>query len=297
MIEDTSGYSTQELQQAVRRIVERIQHKLAVDYAAVALYDPENNEIRWRIAYGSLNDKYRGIAIRMGKGVAGEVLSTHRPVLIDSYPEDVLQDPLDYPILMVERLVSCYGAPIGAAGSVFGCLLLAHREQRVFTEDEQAAVAAEGTAIGVLYAPSYETYKLPLAVGPHSNIPAVLEAYIHKSQQAGKLRFEVLDQRVLQLKEQLQTEMTDWFQRLRQVLPAGPGEELAVSFSRESGQRLYIQISTSQRFEEAREELDWLIGRIGELNGHVELYNSPDGFRLGINLLTGMLLDGKPWTF
>lgn len=291
----------QELQHSVRCLLQELRGETASDFAAIALYDPENKEIRWRVAFGALSERYRGIAIRIGKGIAGGVLSTGRPMVVASFPADMPEHPLEYPIMIVEQLVSCYAAPIGDARRVFGVLMIGQRTARLYRQAEQEAARRAAERIGALYAPSYDAAEIPPAAScrgmPADRTPSALEAYIQQQNKGDRIRFELLDQRAAQISERFQEEMIAWFDRLAGQLAAEPGIRMHVSVERRNGQWISVEAFVNRRVDDPWEALAWLIKRIGELRGNVELYNEPDGFRLIVNLTIGLLFDDKPWTF
>lgn len=301
MNDSSSNSGTQEIQHAVRSLLENLREETGSDFAAIALYDPENKEIRWRIAFGALSERYRGIAIRIGKGIAGDVVSTGRPMIVASFPADVPENPLEYPIMLVEQLVSCYAAPIGDERRVFGVLMVAQRTDRLYQQTDQQTARRTAERIGALYAPSYNAAKLPQAgqtvLHPKAASVSALEAYIQKQSKAGRIRFDLLDQRAAQISDRYQEEMIGWIERLYAELAGQPDVAMNVSLQRRNDQWISLEAWFSRRVDEPWDSLAWLIERIGELRGNVELYNEPNGFRLIANVTIGLLFDDKPWTF
>ena len=103
-----SPKETQEPQASVRMIMDQLVQETEAEFLSLALYDPEQREIRWRVAYGASSERYKAIAIRVGKGIAGDVIASGRPLLIRTFPEDIASEPLEYPIMIIEKLISCW---------------------------------------------------------------------------------------------------------------------------------------------------------------------------------------------
>jgi len=289
--------AAQEPQATVRIHLERLREETDADFVAMSLYDPEQREIRWRVAYGALSERYKAIAIRMGKGIAGEVLMTGRPFTVIVFPDDVPSEPLEYPIMIIERLVSCFAAPIGSGSSVFGALMVGDRKGRVFSPGEKDTVQRTANRIGKLYAPSYESAEISRERPAPGKSPLMLYLQRNMVRPALLSGAEILDQRITRIPEPLQLEITRWLDRLLVLLGEARGESMRVSVERKEGCWMTLEASAPGRLEEPQEQLSWLIGRVGELQGNVEMYNEPGLFRLRINLPVGMMAEDTPWVF
>lgn len=289
--------SANEPQASARSALERLKIETEADFVALALYDPEQREIRWRVAYGALSERYKAIAIRMGKGIAGDVLSTGRPVLIHTFPEDVTSEPLEYPIMIIEKLVSCYAAPVGEERNVFGALMIGDRLGRVFPHGDRESVNRAARAIGKLFAPSYDTSEIRRDRSQPVRSPLMVYLKRHLSSPAAFAGAEILDQRITRMSEPLQEEMTGWLDRLLETLAQRDGERMMISVERQEGCWMTLEAQVPVRLDDPREKLDWLIGRVGELQGNVEMYNEPGRFRIRINLPVGLLAEDAPWVF
>ncbi len=106
----------------------------ATDFAAIAWLDTEQM-IRWKYASGNRNDRYKRIVLRFGKGIAGKVMSSGRPMILDSFSPKSGDDPREYPILLAEGLKSIVAVPITTNERVKGVLLVGCRTARVFEDD------------------------------------------------------------------------------------------------------------------------------------------------------------------
>jgi nitrogen regulatory protein A len=110
------------------------------EFAAIAFQVPNGTDVKWKHAEGNLNDKYKRITLRYGKGIAGRVISTGSAVKLDSFPENIIGKDLEYPIMLAEKLISAYAVPIFLNGAAKGVLLVGRREKQSFQKDEQMSV-------------------------------------------------------------------------------------------------------------------------------------------------------------
>lgn len=193
-----------DLQQTIRMELENLSRKIEIDFVALALFDPINVEIRWRLAYGALSDRYLSIAIRVGKGVAGTVLQTKRPMVIPSYPEDVPEDPLEYPILWVEKIMSAVAVPVGTDPFLFGVLLVGQRAKRTFSENHIAAINEAAMSITEFYSKLQSSASFEEPKSNRSDSPLITFLLQEMKRRENQVTIELLDQRVTQISERLQ---------------------------------------------------------------------------------------------
>ncbi|WP_051541203.1 GAF domain-containing protein [Caldalkalibacillus mannanilyticus] len=119
-------------------------HQLALeipcDFVGVAIYNHTQKELQWKYVVGNRNDKYKLITVRYGKGIAGTVVRTGRPLSISNFPEGIIGKPTEYPIMLAEKLVAAMGTPIVYRGTPWGVLLVGNRNQTAFTSDQLEVV-------------------------------------------------------------------------------------------------------------------------------------------------------------
>ncbi|GAA0324763.1 GAF domain-containing protein [Bacillus carboniphilus] len=111
--------------------------ELSSDFVALATYNNEGKDIRWKFAAGNRNEKYKQITVRYGKGIAGQVMRSGSPMVIQSFPEDINGKATDYPIMLAEQLVSCIAVPVQFNDKIWGVLLAGHRIEKGFTEEDR----------------------------------------------------------------------------------------------------------------------------------------------------------------
>ncbi len=115
---------------------------LDADVAYLMLRRPEG--LRIEVADGSMGSALRGIMLREGEGIGGEVLRTGRPVWTESY----LADPDGRRLAHVdaaarsEQLGGILGVPLQLGGETIGVLLAADRRPRRFAGHDVQLLAA-----------------------------------------------------------------------------------------------------------------------------------------------------------
>lgn len=110
---------------------------IEVEFVGLAIQNEVGPDVRWHCAVGNINEKYKRITVRYGKGIAGRVISSGSQMMITSFPEQIIGKSTDYPIMLAEKLVSSFAVPLFFNGIPKGVLVVGHRNEHVFTEEEQ----------------------------------------------------------------------------------------------------------------------------------------------------------------
>ena len=111
--------------------LDRLRLRYQFDFAGIALptEDHVGTKIKWRYVSGNLNERYQRIELRYGRGVAGNVMKTGKPMIITDANEQQIQSALfNYPILISEQLTSMIAIPLWHNHRVKGVLLFGQRE-------------------------------------------------------------------------------------------------------------------------------------------------------------------------
>jgi nitrogen regulatory protein A len=124
----------------VNEVCEALKKRIGCEFVALALQNEVGPDVRWHYASGNLNDKYKRITVRFGKGVAGKIISSGSPMMLIDFPNDIYGKVTDHPIMLAEKLVSCYAVPIFFNSLPKGVLLVGKREIYTFSEDDQEMV-------------------------------------------------------------------------------------------------------------------------------------------------------------
>lgn len=209
--------------------LEQLKEELGLDFVAVALADGQYRDIYWRFALGANSERYKKIAVRMGKGMAGKVLQGFTPYVVTEFPEDVQEDVLEYPIFLVESLKSGMGvtikSPLPTDRQSNGVLLVGQRSKREFLENDIDQVQLCANVLAELY----DLYPLELTDSEDLEVSQRIQKYnlsfsqdiestmkkeagpivklLHEAQAVG-ISCELLDQRITRLSDERQEEIT-----------------------------------------------------------------------------------------
>jgi nitrogen regulatory protein A len=125
---------------AVMEVCDQLLKEAGCDFVALALQNEVGPDVRWHYASGNVNDKYKRITVRFGKGIAGKIISSGSPMMMSDFPNDIYGKVTDHPIMLAEKLVSCFAVPLFFNGSPRGVLLVGKRISYSFPEHEQEKV-------------------------------------------------------------------------------------------------------------------------------------------------------------
>ncbi|HJV46334.1 MAG TPA: GAF domain-containing protein [Bacillota bacterium] len=120
----------------------------STDFAALAWSNQNEYIIRWKYASGNRNERYKRIVLRPEKGIAGKVMRSGRPMILDSFSPKSGDDPREYPILLAEGLKSIIGMPVSINQRVMGVLLVGCRYIRSFEDEVIELVASVAEQLG-----------------------------------------------------------------------------------------------------------------------------------------------------
>ncbi|WIV20272.1 hypothetical protein QPK24_06150 [Paenibacillus polygoni] len=153
MTEPSSHHQT--IQKQIQTELEQLKSELELDFIAVALADENYRDIHWKMALGANTERYKKIMVRMGKGMAGRVLKTKAPYIVNYFPEEVQDEMLEYPIFLIESIRSGMGVSVDSSRPEqklsYGVLLVGQREERIFSPQEVERVEQSAAALAALY--------------------------------------------------------------------------------------------------------------------------------------------------
>jgi sigma-B regulation protein RsbU (phosphoserine phosphatase) len=113
-------------------LLDRVRDLLDVDTAAILLLDEHAQQLVATAAKGLEEEVRAGFRIAVGRGFAGRIASTRRPVRIaDVTPADVVN-----PILLEKGIRSLLGVPITAGRELVGVLHIGTLSPRDFGDDD-----------------------------------------------------------------------------------------------------------------------------------------------------------------
>jgi signal transduction histidine kinase len=135
------------LDELLEELLLRIREALDSDTAAFLLLDDTGSELVARAAKGIEEEVERGIRIPVGKGFAGRIAATRRPVVLDDVDHaDVLN-----PILREKGIKSLAGVPLITRDRVLGVVHIGALTPRTFTpaDVELLEVVAQRAAVAI----------------------------------------------------------------------------------------------------------------------------------------------------
>jgi phosphoserine phosphatase RsbU/P len=128
-------------------LLDRVKDILRADTAAVLLLDSPSGQLTATAAAGLEEEVSQGVRIPVGRGFAGRVAATAKPVILDHVDHTTVLNP----ILMEKGIRSLLGVPLIADGNVIGVLHVGSLTPRRFTSDDASLLqlAADRAALAV----------------------------------------------------------------------------------------------------------------------------------------------------
>ncbi len=117
--------------------IDQIRNKFKFDFVALNIVNTVDNSpiLKWQYASGNLTNRYQRIVLYPGKGIAGTVFKTGKPMIIKNVDKEVpINELLRYPIVVGESLKSIGAVPLWESNRVAGVLLVGFREQNQLTD-------------------------------------------------------------------------------------------------------------------------------------------------------------------
>lgn len=111
----------------ILQVCNKMAQEVPCEFVGLAVYHSSAKEIRWHVAIGNRNDKYKRIIVRYGKGIAGQVIRNGRPMTVIGPFDQRAGKQTEYPILIAEQLLSAYAVPVSSHGIPWGVLLIGNR--------------------------------------------------------------------------------------------------------------------------------------------------------------------------
>ena len=128
-------------------LLDRAKDILHADTAAVLLLDSPARQLVAAAAAGLEEEVRQGVRIPVGRGFAGRVAASRRPVILDHVDHTTVLNP----ILMAKGIRSMLGVPMTAGGQVIGVLHVGSLTPRRFTSADATLLqlAADRAALAV----------------------------------------------------------------------------------------------------------------------------------------------------
>jgi signal transduction histidine kinase len=149
-----AALSQLEVEDLLSTLLTRIRDLLDADTCAALLLDEDRQELVARSAVGIEEEVEQGVRIPVGRGFAGRIAATGRPVIL----EDVDHADIVNPILRQKGIKALLGVPLIVHGDVIGVLHVGKLTPRRFTDEdvELLQLAADRVAVATDRARVYE---------------------------------------------------------------------------------------------------------------------------------------------
>jgi nitrogen regulatory protein A len=117
--------------------LDSLRNQTASDFSGIAWMDQHDNRIRWFYVSGNSNERFKRLALKPGRGLAGLVLRLGRPLIIDNRLPGSERTSLqhEYSIMLVEDLLAVIAFPIKIQDETRGVLLIGDRSDRYYEEN------------------------------------------------------------------------------------------------------------------------------------------------------------------
>jgi serine phosphatase RsbU (regulator of sigma subunit)/anti-sigma regulatory factor (Ser/Thr protein kinase) len=128
------------LERLLDELLDRVVSILGVDTAAILLLDDDGTTLVARAAKGLEEEVERGVRIPVGRGFAGQIAATRRPVAV----LNVAHAEILNPILRERGLHSLLGVPLLVEGAAIGVLHVGTLRERAFGDDDTELLQRAG---------------------------------------------------------------------------------------------------------------------------------------------------------
>lgn len=129
---------------------QHIIEQIDCDFVGFAFQNTIGPDIKWHIAAGNHNEKYKMISVRYGKGIAGRVISTGSAMTIEDFPHNISGKALEYPIMLAEKLIYAFAVPVHFNGMAKGVLLIGNRINKPLGAEQKMLVLATARNIEII---------------------------------------------------------------------------------------------------------------------------------------------------
>jgi nitrogen regulatory protein A len=137
----------------INKQIEDIRISSCSDFAALALPNDFGLLFHWHYASGNVNERYKRIVVRQGKGLPGMALMIGRVITMDEYPISREGLKIECAVMLAENLKSAVAVPIRTAFRNLGLFLVGNRRAHVYSADELAYLQTSGEEFSALTSP------------------------------------------------------------------------------------------------------------------------------------------------
>jgi phosphoserine phosphatase RsbU/P len=127
-------------------LLDRVREVLNADTAAILMLDVHARQLVATAAKGLEEEVRQGFRVSVGRGFAGRVASSRRPIVLDGVsPADVVN-----PILLEKGIRSLLGVPMFVGGELVGVLHVGTLTPRHFTDDDVRLLQLVAERVGLV---------------------------------------------------------------------------------------------------------------------------------------------------
>lgn len=106
------------------------------DFSALACLNEQDQTIHWNHVYGNMNNRYKQMIGKPGKGIAGSVIRFGRVIIIDQDTVGYDKIRLEYPIMLAENLRVAIAVPVYSNGKIRSVLVTGMRSNHKYTVEQ-----------------------------------------------------------------------------------------------------------------------------------------------------------------
>ncbi|GLC89020.1 GAF domain-containing protein [Lysinibacillus piscis] len=120
-----------------QQIITMIKEKYGLDLVMLAFIQPAQLDyvLTWQYAAGNISDRFKRIVLQSGKGVAGSVFKSGKPMLVKNVTTEYpMKDLFNFPIVVSEKIKSFCALPLYQNHKVQGVILLGYRIEDAMTD-------------------------------------------------------------------------------------------------------------------------------------------------------------------
>lgn len=128
-------------ERVIALVVQKARDLAGADVAGLSLVEESSGDLTWRLLVGG-SERFRQIRLQPGEGIAGYVVQTARPLVVDDWARPAADRPATAPIVGLEGLRAVLAVPLQSGGRAFGMLMVAHRRPTPFPDDQVALLAS-----------------------------------------------------------------------------------------------------------------------------------------------------------
>jgi nitrogen regulatory protein A len=121
------------------------------DFSGMAWIEHHDSRIRWLYASGNSNERYKKLALKPGRGLAGLVIKLGRHVIVDAAMQNLERLRHDYSIMLVEQLLSAIAVPITIRYETCGVLLIGDRTERLYETSDLYPIIHSADLLALLF--------------------------------------------------------------------------------------------------------------------------------------------------